>query len=258
MQRTTWKQIGLSALAAMLAVGCASATPQRAPGGAGATVQGSTTGDLDACAVALGNATTAAGTTGTTGMSTGFGGGTTGTHMIGANTGTAGTTGGRMEVTANGLMVGNVAIVALPEHDHMPMSPSTGGGGTTGTTATGPGTTGTTGTTTGSPVGSTGAPAGAPAGTTGAAGNTTALDRIRSSCRGVTEIRMVTDSTDRATLASITMAMRKGTPVTDYMTDIARIGRKATIAGGASGAGGGGTTGPAKGGATTGSPATGR
>ncbi|MDF2630626.1 MAG: hypothetical protein K0R39_4457 [Symbiobacteriaceae bacterium] len=315
MRRTTWKQIGVGAMAALLAVGCATGNPQRRP--ETNTVQGSTTGDLDACALALGNAP-GAGTAGGGAMGAGGGGGTTGGAMGAGTKGGTGTldtnggadrvgftplgapgTGGLTEATANGIMVGNVALVALPDYDYMPTTnppgvtgPPNGAPGTLGTPATpgnpmppgtpdtagntgAPGTTGYTGTIfppgnmgvadgglpgTGAGFGTTGAAAG---GTTGAGGGgatgnaagatgnnnqtggSTALDRIRTACVGLSEIRVVTEDADQARLAEIASAMRHGTPVTAYMADIARIASRASLAGGGIGTGAGGGSGGA-------------
>lgn len=323
MRRTTWKQIGVGAMAALLAVGCATGRPQRRPDGTGSTVQGSTTGTVDACSLALGNAPHA-GTTGGGGGTTGAGGttgttgaalkGGTGTHdntAAGGTTGTVsgaplGSTDGVTEPTANGIMVGNVAIVALPDYDYLPTTnppgvtgtppgapstlgtpatpgnpaapgtpgtagtpgvPGTAGGGGGGTA----GTTGYTGTTvppgnmgvadgglpgTGDRFGTAGrtgtpGPRGTAAGGGTAAGSaatgninqtggSTALDRIRTACVGLSEIRVVTESADKARLAEIAMAMRRGTPVTAYMADITRLASRASLAGGGVGTGAGG------------------
>jgi hypothetical protein len=50
----------------------------------------------------------------------------------------------------------------------------------------------------------------------------------------------VTDAADRARLAQISSSIRKGQPITAYISDIARMSSKATVYGGAAGAGGGG------------------
>jgi hypothetical protein len=284
MKRWTKQWMSLTAAAAVLAAGCA-AGPQRAPQGTNqagmtGTTAASTTGDQDACAVALGN----------------------------VDESVAGENGTRREVTANGILIGNVALVGLPTADDMPLSPtgvsgvqpfgpvapgtlpgptnrsgvvtgpnagtnagfvgpaaspnppgtgtateqtgSTGirGGGPTsragGVTTTGaadnvPGGTA-AGTTTRTPAaGITGATGATPANNPGMAAtsgtNPTAIDRIRSACTRVTAIRVVTDSGDRARLAQIAMAVRKGQPVTDYMDDLARINRGAQTMGAGAG-----------------------
>jgi hypothetical protein len=238
MTRSLFQRISLAALAAALAVGCASGTPKRqgaGGGGAPGTTSASTTGDADACAIALGNTDTNLGTT---------------------------SPGAQPEPTANGILIGNVALVALPSNDNLPITGTTRGPagaatpaplghggaaettGSTGMTHTGttaaPGTspspaTPVPGTTT-APAGNGPAGVGTPGAGGGGAANPTALDRIRTACTKVTQIRVVTDSADRARLATIAMSVRKGTPVTDFIDDLARMSKKATTMGAGAGA----------------------
>lgn len=314
MKRMPFQWLGLTAAAAMLVAGCAS--PQRTPGNApNQSSIFSTTGDADQCATALGNSVNAAGTR------------------------TWGRTANMTEATANGLILGNVALVALPANDGMRTTPPTddtgaGGVGTgetgfragatpgpSGTAAT-PGATATTGATGTTPAtgaannaragvtptpGAPGAAATAPrtgipdtglgvpgtidttpnnvgtttgGGTTTGAGTTTgwgrtgaggargangvdgtrgatgagttvpnkgtgtaagtratgtadmnAVERVRTACPNVAEIRVVNSADDRATLARITAAVRSGQPVTQFMTELTNLSQRATVVG---------------------------
>jgi hypothetical protein len=291
LNRKTLSRISLATVAALLVAGCAA-------GPRGARLQGmnvgSTTGDTDSCSAALGNnfvganvngmnlggpnplGSTAGGTdmTGTNGGGTNAAGtNAAGTNAGGPNAGStnAGSTNaGGANATANGLLIGNVALVALP------IAPATGTG-TMGTGVTGRGAAGTgaagTGVTGRGAMGTgaagledTGAGGGrgglverfAPGGTPtnngsgaaqsganagdrlgGTAMNTTpagyssaALQRIRTACDRVAEIRVVNSAGDRQRLAEITAAMRQGRPVTEFMDDLNRIMQAATPAGG--------------------------
>jgi hypothetical protein len=247
MKHTTKQWLVSAAAAAVLATGCAGRpAPRPAPrtpiGQAGLipNTAGSTTGDADACAIALGNAVAGmtAGWTGTApgpnatavtpgGPAAGPTGNLAGTPGATGYPGTmAGYGAARHEVTANGVLIGNVALVALPTVDNLPITPGPGTAGMTPGVATprafttpgvGPAV---------RPGGITG-PAAAPAGT-----ETDAISRIRAACTKVTEIRVVHDAGDRARLATVTMAIRKGTPITTFLDDLVRINRRAATAGG--------------------------
>jgi len=290
-------------------------TARPSPGTAGMTGNGPTTATPGGSPLTM----TAPGTgTGAAGGATGGAGGAGATRG-----GTA--AGGAAEATANGILIGNVALVALPDHDNMGLSPQgpgaptpgarigpsvlpgPGGAGTTttppatagGTTVTpggttppvarggvGPGRTGmvrdpyggATGGASGSPgTDVTGGPAGAglaggttagtaPGATTtgpaatgtnvGRGATPTALDRIRSSCTRVAQIRVVTDDRDRTRLAEIAASIRQGQPITNWMTEISAISsRAATTVDGPPGTGGTGTGTPGAGG--TGTPGAG-
>lgn len=242
MKRSTVQRISLAAATLMLAAGCA-AGPQRSPAPTVPPTNNvsSTTGVEDACAVALGNAPTTMGTIGitvpgttgrtttgvttpgttdTTGMTTpgatpgatpGTTPGTTGVTTPGATGTTAATTG--TEITANGVIIGNVALVSLPTTEGVMTTPGAtapAGGVTTGAR-------GTTGVVTPGP---------APAAPTGSS----ALDRIRTACTRIVQIRVVTDENDRARLARVTQSIRRGVPVTDLMDDLITVNRKSTVA----------------------------
>lgn len=271
MQKT-FKWISLTAAAAILAAGCA-AGPQRAPNrnaanppvGSSLT---STTGDADACAVALGNAVAHGGL-----MNPGAGAGMR-----------------TYPGTANGLLIGNVALIALPSAGTAttgvpPANPGgvpaadsafggTAGGTTGGTTA------GTTGGMTGGAAGGTtaayplggargrtgtsappvalgdntvapgnptltgtadryvnpnmgGSPTatGTTGGTTAANADTAAIDRVKSACDKVADVRVVNNDNDRRRLSEITAAMRRGEPLTNFMAELTRIAQGATSAG---------------------------
>jgi hypothetical protein len=256
MKRAPLQWLSLTCAAAALAVGCAARTPAPRPapvtpiGQAGLipNTAGYTTGDADACAVALGNA------------------------------------GGAGEVTANGILIGNVALVGLPTVDSLPITPPGGvpaapgapagprpapagslaesqntraapnpaaplaprgqrfaDGGAFDRTGT-PGAVGRGGTAERTPPRTGGTvPAPVPgvavlpvpgAATAPAGPNLEAVERIRRSCPAVAEIRVVTDAADRARLAEIAMAVRKGQPVTRYMEAIGRISRGASASAG--------------------------
>ncbi|MEW8978219.1 MAG: hypothetical protein AB2385_07420 [Symbiobacterium sp.] len=64
-------------------------------------------------------------------------------------------------------------------------------------------------------------------------GTTTAavVQRIRTACPRVAEIRVVNTEADRRRLAEITAAVRSGRPVTEFMTDLVGIAQRATSAG---------------------------
>lgn len=186
MNRKTPGRISLAAVTALLLAGCAA-------GPRGAQLQGmnagSTTGDVDACSAALGN---------------GLG---SGRDALGTNTGV--TEVGGTGATANGLIIGNVALVALPVGD---AASGTGAGG-----------------------GGVGlvqrfAPVRTPD-ETGEADE--ALERVRTACDRVVEIRVVNSADDRRRLAEITAAMRQGRPVTAFMPDLNRMMQAATPARGA-------------------------
>lgn len=259
MKRST-KWLGLAAAGLILA-GCA-VGPQRSP--APSAVPGpttsSTTGDLDACAIALGNMPA-----GVTGAAAGVGPAlgtppgtmrtpgtaaaprtdavpkTTGTTGVTGTTpmGTPGAAGGRVEVTANGVLLGNVALVALPDQDNMPTSPTAPVPGLPG--ATTPGTTAAPGTAVAPGGNVAGAPTAPPAGTApgravtpgtitpGVANNPTAIDRIRAACERVVEIRVVDGDADKRRMGEIAMAIRKGTPITSFMSDIVAMNGRANV-----------------------------
>ena len=62
------------------------------------------------------------------------------------------------------------------------------------------------------------------------------LERVRTACPTLADIRVVNDETDRARLAEITAAVRSGRPVTEFMSELATMAQRATSAGpGASG-----------------------
>ncbi len=335
MKRSMMKWISLTAASAILAAGCAGVGPDRnGPNRAGLTnnngmMAGSTTGDLDACAAALGNAApfggsfidaTDAGRTGGAAAGTRAGAAGTRAGAAGTRAGAAGTRAGaaganrangaaRMnrggganwagamtgesEITANGVLLGNVALVALPSTEDMPISPRGGVPGAPAPAAPAPGAPGGPGGpgAPGTPAGRAGAPgtpagrAGAPgtpagragmapgrrttragevdqpggaferAGTPGMAAGTTpgpvgrmapgaaprggatgmaagvngsdAIRRIQAACTQVSQIRVVSDARDRAELARITLAMRHGQPITEFMDTLAAINRRA-------------------------------
>lgn len=264
MKRVTLQWISLTATAAVLAAGCA-AGPQQAPNrnNTGNNLS-TTTGDADACAVALGN--------------TVAGGGTITAPAAGHPT--------TNEVTANGVILGNVALVALPTADNIPLTqsttpaspinpvfPGTNGmapgmtsaagttdaaagttgdttpgaagastttngvtTGTKGTPATINGTTGTNGTngTTGTDGTLGGATPGATTGSTpgSLAGDANAIDRIKVACDKLVDIRVVNEASDRVRLAQIAAAIRTGQPITNFMTDLTRMTQAATSVGG--------------------------
>lgn len=277
MMQKTFKWISLTAAAAILAAGCA-AGPQRAPNrnaanppvGSSLT---STTGDADACAIALGNSVAHGGL-----LNPGAGAGMR-TQMA----------------TANGLLIGNVALIALPSAGTattgvpagnpggVPAADSAFGGTYGGTTTTGPAT-GTTGTAPANPLGgmrgrtATVAPpaamganpaapgnptltgtadsyvnpnvggsptaAGTTAGTTTATADTAAIERVKSACDRVADVRVVNNDNDRRRLSEITAAMRRGEPLTNFMADLTRIAQGATSAGSGRNANQGQTTQP--------------
>lgn len=286
MKRLPLTWLGLATVAAMLASGC-TAQPQT-----GNRINQSnlftTTGDADLCATALGN-------------------------TVGANAFWRGMAGVNENVTANGVIIGNVALVALPRDsqktpvtgaragtvpepgfstglqrdgdvtgnlgtltppntvdttpDRVGAIPGntgapTGAGRATGDarTRTGAGTTtgGGTGTGAGTPgagtnrastgvlgqrIGRRTGTAGTPAESGAAAGMGTAagtrvgaavndpLERVRTACPRVADIRVVNDENDRNRLAEIAAAVRAGRPITEFMTDLATISQRATSAG---------------------------
>jgi hypothetical protein len=178
MDRSVLKWVGLTAAVACLGVGCAARAPrtpmnQPNPSYAGLGVQlpGSTTGDLDACATALGNVSAAGPTLGTT------------TNVPGD------------AVAANGVLLGNVAVVGLPTADQIPVTPPSGKGSI-------------------SP---------APTPTV----STTALGRIQTACR-VAEVRSVINTSDRVRLAQIATALRQHQSLTPFIDDVVAISRRAT------------------------------
>lgn len=198
MQRYKWQWTTLAIAAFILAAGCAARSPAQRPeqgftaAGTGSPAQspdpvaqeadtGSTTGDADACAATLGN--------------------TAGEQAAGETAGAGAQNG---EMNANGVLVGNVAVVVLPTTD----AAAPGGVPATKGTAQVPGA----------------APAAPGQG---------ALDRIRQACTKVVQIRVVTDGADREQLARLTRAIRRGEPITDYLDQLARISLSATPEAGA-------------------------
>jgi hypothetical protein len=178
MERSVLKWIGLTAAVACLGVGCtarAPRTPMNRPSpsyaGLGVQVPGSTTGDFDACAAALGNVGVAGATPGTT-MNV-----------------------PRNAVPANGVLLGNVAVVGLPTAEGVPVTPPTGPGRISAVP---------------SPTVST-----------------SALGRIQTACR-VAEVRSVTIASDRVRLAQITTALRQHQSLTPFIDDVVAINRRAT------------------------------
>ncbi len=178
MMRMSLKWISLTAASALLMAGCA-AGPNRTPDRnlnqsnlMGNNVS-TTTGDADACAAALGNTVAPGGAfdlpggdrlpdngvganrTGVGANRTGIGANRTGIGAdrtgIGANrtgvggnrAGLFGGNGGGGEITANGLLIGNVALVALPTMDQMPTNTNVGAPGTATANNVGVGTKGT-------------------------------------------------------------------------------------------------------------------
>ncbi len=206
MKRSLLKRLGLVAAAALVAAGC---TVQ--PQDANRLNQGNlftTTGDADTCAAALGN--------------------TVATAMGRAN----------QNVTANGVIIGNVALVALPKESQR--TPVTGAPTGTGVApGTAPGLGARTGAATGTgPAAGTGSAA--PMNTATATGRaartvTTAaadpLERVRNACPRLADIRVVNDEGDRARLAEITAAVRSGRPITEFLTELAAMTQRATSAG---------------------------
>lgn len=218
MKRSLLKRLGLVAAAALVAAGC---TVQ--PQDANRLNQGNlftTTGDADTCAAALGN--------------------TVATAMGRAN----------QNVTANGVIIGNVALVALPKESQR--TPVTGAPTGTGVApGTAPGLGARTGAATGTgPAAGTGSAA--PMNTATATGTaartntatatgraartvTTAaadpLERVRNACPRLADIRVVNDEGDRARLAEITAAVRSGRPITEFLTELAAMTQRATSAG---------------------------
>jgi len=244
MKRSTLQCVSLAAASLMLAAGCV-AGPQRSPAPTSPLANvSSTTGDQDACAVALGNAPTTTGaaapgmtiTPGTTGAVTPATPGTTGavtpaTPATPATPGTPSTKGTTVgtDITANGVLIGNVALVSLPTTEGVMATPA----------APAP-TTAPSGATTAAPGGTTTA---VPGTTGGATTGSASLDRIRAACTRVVQIRVVTDTADRARLARVAQSIRRGVPVTDLMDELITINRKSTVAwSGATGATG--TTAP--------------
>jgi hypothetical protein len=130
---------------------------------------------------------------------------------------------GRTEVTANGIIIGNVALVALPLQDDKPLSPTTGATGTTGVSPT-----------PGAPATGVGGAANAPRAVAPPAGGggTTAIDRIRAACPKVVEIRVLNAPADRVRIGEIAMSVRRGQPATNFMDDIVRLNRAATVVSG--------------------------
>lgn len=196
------KWLGLAAAAALLASGC-TAQPQNA-NRVNQSNLFTTTGDADTCAAALGN---------TVGANAFWG-------MAGVN----------RNVTANGVIIGNVALVALPrESQNTPVNgAATGTGGQNGAAAG-------TGVQTGA-TGGSGVPMGAAGDGVGTGTAADPLERVRTACPTLADIRVVNDETDRARLAEITAAVRSGRPVTEFMSELATMAQRATSAGpGASG-----------------------
>lgn len=271
MKHVTRQFLSLTAVGLVLATGCA-AGPQRLPG-AGANAPGqniaSTTGDMDACAMALGNLEWNVGGPTTGGL--GFGGmvGPAGTATPGDTdrmppllrgnaapqgeraaipwtTGNYGNalTGGltnpaAVPIMANGVLIGNIALVALPDDETTPpgnagapaggIGAPTGGAGLPGGGAMVPG--GVAGrTVTGAEA--VGAPAGAaqvrPAQSAGSP--MVALDRIVASCGRLSQIRTVAEGDDEVRMAEITGAIRLGTPITEFMPELTEMNVRATTA----------------------------
>jgi len=103
------------------------------------------------------------------------------------------------EVSANGLIIGNIALVALPATEHMAVAPAIG----EATVSDGSDT------------------------------QLSAFERVRSSCASLAEIRVVTEPSDRARLAKIAAAMRRGEPVVEYLPELVEMSRRASTAAGA-------------------------
>lgn len=232
MNGSPLQRLSLFLATALLAVGCAGQPPAAQPE-AGASV-GSTTGDADTCAAALGNpvpegtAELLPGTnSGLVVPRAGDGAGTAfpreGSAVVEGNA-TAGAPGGpaagptgnvgapgmptdgarglsglgvaaAREVSANGVVIGNVAVVALPSTEHMAVTPTVEEGVSEGSDV-----------------------------------RRSAFERVHQSCVGLAEIRVVTEAADRARLAEVTAAMRKGDPVVDYLPELAEISRRASTA----------------------------
>lgn len=231
----TW--LGLAAAAALLAAGCTAQPQNLNP--VNQSNLFTTTGDADVCAAALGN-------------------------TVGADAFWPGMSGGNRNVTANGVIIGNVALVALPrESQTTPVTgvradavPNIAGAGTPGQGNTRP-STGVIGGRVEAPPGPGTPPRrgwtadmGTPGGPATAAGTGTAarpgatagsrmgmapavdpLERVRTACPRVADIRVVNDENDRSRLAEITAAVRAGRPITEFMTELATIAQRATSAG---------------------------
>jgi len=238
MKHATKQFLSLTAAGLILATGCA-AGPQRQPGAeAPGHKIASTTGDMDACAMALGN------------LEWNVGGPTTGALGLGGQMGTAGAatpgmtdrmppmlrgnaapqgeratipwttgnygnalTGNRNQVgatleappnsaavpiMANGVLIGNVALVALPDDETTPPG-GIGMGQMVG------------------PENSAGSPR-------------VALDRIVASCGRLAQIRTVAVGDDEARMAEITGSIRLGTPITEFMQELTEMNVRATTA----------------------------
>mgnify|MGYP000011447714 CR=1 FL=1 len=224
---------------AALLVGCAGRGPGaelRVPRTAEADLPpGSTTGDADACAAALGNpvsgavaegwpglvasrlipqardgAGTSAGREGISAVEGNANAGAPGSPAAGP-TGNVGVVGmpndgawglsglglpAAREVSANGVIIGNIALVALPATEHMAVTPAIGEA------------------------------------TIGDGSDTqlSAFTRVQQSCTSLAEIRVVTEPADRARLAEVAAAMRKGEPVVEYLPELTEISRRASTA----------------------------
>lgn len=136
---------------------------------------------------------------------------------------------------ATGVVGGRVESPSLPG-----TGTTTGTGTRAGTgTPAGTGTAAGTGTMAGSGTrGGTGATtrAGTAFGTRTGTTAADPLERVRTACPTLADIRVVNDETDRARLAEITAAVRSGRPVTEFMSELATMAQRATSAGpGASG-----------------------
>lgn len=239
MKRSPLHRFWAAVFCAALFGGCAGQVPGGDPGAPPAAEAdlppGSTTGDADACAAALGNpvgsvvaegwpgvvrgrllpqardgAGTSAGRAGASPVEGNATAGAPGSPAGGptGNVGVAGmpTVGARglsglglpaaREVSANGLIIGNIALVALPATEHLAVTPAVG----ESTISDGSDT------------------------------NLSAFARVQLSCASLAEIRVVTEAADRARLAEVAAAMRKGEPVVEYLPELAEIGRRASTA----------------------------
>jgi hypothetical protein len=229
MKRTTVQWIRLTAVAALLAAGCAARTPQRSPGtpmpmrAGDTTIRSTITGDIGTCAAALGHTGTIPGTPGATA-------GITGTAPGTANT-TPGTAPGRAGALG-GILIGNVALVTLPAGGPAAPPPNPGAPNTVAPAAPGlratpvaPGARTVPG-----PAAAPGPAARPEAGRVSLPAGTDAamITRIRTACPGVAQIRVVADPGDQARLTDITTRMRGGAPTTDFLDELTRISRRAT------------------------------